>query len=124
MLGYLFNDYNGLYADPVVVQAPLSTRERVDVSDFNALKQRVDTLELACAGLWTMLKAAHGFNDQQLKDYIQAVDAADGKVDGKITAHPGAVCPRCGHKLLSRTSAKCLWCGAPLTTNPLSPSGT
>jgi hypothetical protein len=123
MLGYLFGNYSGM-CDPVVVQSGLSTRERVDLSDFQQLKQRVDALELACAGLWTMLKAAHGFNDQQLKDYIQAVDAADGTVDGKITPHGGGLCPKCGHKLLSRSSAKCLWCGAPLTSNPLTPGGT
>lgn len=85
-----------------------------EVASFSA---RLETLELACAGLWEFLKAKHGYTDAELIEVIQQVDARDGVVDGKI----GSVdegCPYCGRKLLTKQRHHCVWCGAELAKKP------
>jgi hypothetical protein len=110
MFGYLFGDLRNVY---VPSGATAYNPPQVAKVDFNQLQQRVDSLELACAALWTLLKHTNGFTDEQLKEIIHQIDASDGQLDGKMTV-PAAVCPVCKHKLLSKTATKCLWCGAPL----------
>lgn len=78
------------------------------------LEARLQALELTCAGLWGLLKTRHGYSDDELMAAIAEVDARDGQVDGKI-AHAAKMCPSCGRKLLIRSSAKCAWCGQPLS---------
>lgn len=82
------------------------------------LESRLDHLELACAGLWCLLKTKHGYTDEDLIDAIQQVDAADGNLDGKI-GHISKTCPHCQRRLLSRDSPKCSWCGGDLAVSPL-----
>lgn len=82
------------------------------------LETRLDYLELACAGLWKILKDKHGYTDEELVSSIQAVDAMDGKVDGKI-GRAARACPHCDRKLLTRDSPKCSWCGGELGHRPL-----
>jgi len=121
MLGYLFGSYSNVYQP--AYPPPVASPPPIGVGQFEALQHRVDSLELACAALWRLLKQANGSTDEQLKALIHEVDAADGTVDGRITPVAGN-CPQCGHRILSRTAGKCLWCGAPLTTgafNEVSP---
>jgi hypothetical protein len=80
------------------------------------LESRLDYLELACAGLWELLKQRHGYSDEELVAAIQAVDARDGTSDGKI-GRASRTCPNCQRKLLTRDSPKCSWCGADLPSN-------
>ena len=80
------------------------------------LETRLDYLELACTGLWELLKERHGYSDDDLVAAIQAVDTRDGVADGKI-GRVSKVCPSCNRKLLSRDSPKCSWCGADLPPN-------
>lgn len=82
------------------------------------LQERVESLELACAGLWELLKFKLGATDDELIAAIRDVDARDGTVDGKITPDPARSCPKCGRKALVRRSAKCAWCGADLGAAP------
>lgn len=77
------------------------------------LEQRLDYLELACAGLWVLLKEKHGYTDEELVASIQEVDARDGNIDGKI-GRANQHCPHCQRKLLTRDSPKCSWCGGVL----------
>ena len=112
MLGYLFGNYSSAYS-PVTPAVPLNTP--VGQGQFTSLQQRVDSLELACAALWKLLKQTNNFTDDQLKALIHEIDAADGTIDGRITP-AGGVCPHCGNRILSRTAGKCLWCGAQLNS--------
>ena len=80
------------------------------------LETRLDYLELACSGLWELLKERHGYTDEELVAAIQGVDARDGNTDGKI-GRAAKTCPSCNRKLLTRDSPKCSWCGADLPSN-------
>src|SRR5690349_14411839 len=75
-------------------------------SAVTPIESRLDHLELACAGLWKLLKDKHGYSDEELVAAIQEVDGRDGQLDGKI-AHVSQVCPHCQRKLLSRTPMVC-----------------
>ena len=84
---------------------------------FGALENRIEALELACAGMWDLLKAKHGYSDEEIVDHIHAVDLRDGKLDGKFSP-VDSVCPHCGKKLLTRSRKRCVWCGAELKMSP------
>ncbi|HLO98642.1 MAG TPA: hypothetical protein VK171_08615 [Fimbriimonas sp.] len=77
------------------------------------LELRIQSLELTCAALWTILKEQNGYTDDQLVRAIHEVDARDGVVDGKIT-QSAKVCPHCNRKVLTRNPTKCAWCGGDL----------
>ena len=83
------------------------------------LEKRVEHLELACAGLWELLKFKLNCTDEELVNAIQTVDARDGVVDGRAGPAAG-VCPSCHRKLLTKSSNKCSWCGADLQLDPFS----
>ena len=84
------------------------------------LENRVESLELACAGLWQLLKSKHGYTDDDLVAAVTEVDAKDGKVDGKLGRPVAdATCPHCGRNQLTRRAAKCSWCGLDLGRAPL-----
>ncbi len=82
------------------------------------LQQEVQSLELACAGMWELLKFKLGCTDDELVAAVQAVDAKDGQIDGKIRK-PVGDCPSCGRRILMRKSNKCAWCGAATRQAPL-----
>jgi|SRR5579862_3079879 len=121
MLGYLFGNYRGVYGPPFGPISPYPPAA-ANIGQLTALQQRVDSLEMACAALWKLLKEQNGFTDEQLKTVIHEIDAADGAADGKVTKHAG-LCPHCQHRILSRTANKCLWCGAPLDEAPFNVGG-
>jgi hypothetical protein len=123
MLGFLFGNYRGMYGGPIISAPQTPTNTGVAAGQFLMLQQRVDSLELACAALWRLLKVQNGYTDEQLQALIQQVDGEDGALDGKITRQ-GGVCPHCHRKVLSRTAGKCLWCGAPLNDGPFNQSGS
>ncbi|MFI5386799.1 MAG: hypothetical protein ACHQ50_11840 [Fimbriimonadales bacterium] len=125
MLGYLFGNYAGMYGGPIgpITPFPPSPTAGLPSGQVAMLQQRVDSLELACAALWKLLKDQNSFTDEQLQAAIHDVDAGDGTVDGKVTRQ-GGECPHCHHRILSRTAGKCLWCGAPLNDGPFNQSGT
>lgn len=101
------------YRSPQTVVIEKDENER-----FMAIEARLDALELACSGLWDLLKFKHGYTDEELANAVQTVDLRDGQLDGKIRTTP-ADCPHCGRKLLTRSRKKCLWCGADLKASPL-----
>ncbi len=75
------------------------------------LESRLHSLELACAGLWELLKQKNGYTDDELVDLIKQLDQKRGAHAG--TTGP-TVCPKCGHQMLTHNHSKCLWCGANL----------
>jgi hypothetical protein len=102
----------GLY-QPTPVVTPHATRD----GSYIALEARIDALELACAGLWEMLKSKHGYSDEEIVGFIHQVDARDGKLDGKAGS-AAQLCPSCGRKLITRSRVRCVWCGAELPPAP------
>jgi predicted RNA-binding Zn-ribbon protein involved in translation (DUF1610 family) len=101
------------YRTPTAIVIEKDENER-----FMALEARIDALELACAGLWDLLKFKHAYTDDELARAVQTVDMRDGQLDGKVRPVQ-ADCPHCGRKLLTRSRKKCLWCGAELKASPL-----
>lgn len=75
------------------------------------LEQRYERLKLVTAALWQLVKANNGLTDEDLKRYIEKVDLADGKLDGKMDRQGSAMdCPRCKRRIL-RSASVCPWCG-------------
>jgi hypothetical protein len=103
----------GIYPGFRLPDPPLRYGDAPGQQRTDFLEDRIDALELACAGLWRLLKAKHGYTDDELAAAITDVDAADGKVDGKMRSRPSE-CPACGRQLLTRSREKCSWCGARL----------
>ena len=81
------------------------------------LEHRVESLELACAGMWELLKQTTGLDDEKLVAKIKDIDVKDGRVDGKISAGV-QICPACGRQSLVRNAKLCTWCGADLGRPP------
>ena len=102
------------YAGISVTDAQLAAEAAV-----HPLEERVQSLELACAGLWHLLKAKHGFTDVELVEAIHEVDGMDGAIDGKMRPAVDFVCPSCHRKPLVRKGTTCSWCGADLGRPPL-----
>lgn len=98
----------------------LSTGEARNIAQesVRSVQQRLEALELSCAGLWQLLKNKHGYTDAELIEEIHKIDAMDGQIDGKV-GQAAQVCPSCGHKLLTKSSPKCSWCGADLHPHAL-----
>jgi hypothetical protein len=80
------------------------------------LEHRYERMKLVTAALWQLLKAHTGLTDADLKQYIEKVDLADGKLDGKIARKGGAMdCPHCSRRIL-KTAVVCPWCSKRLKT--------
>lgn len=98
------------------------TVEKDRMHELMAVEQRIDRLELACAGLWDHLKTRHGYTDDDIARHIHEVDLRDGQLDGK-TKPPEATCPHCNRKLATRSRKRCIWCGAELGQVPFAGGG-
>lgn len=92
------------------LQADTSRRVTVASDRLKALEQRYERMRLVNAALWQLLKAHTGLTDSDLKRYIEKVDLADGKLDGKIDRKGAAMdCPHCSRRIL-KTAVVCPWC--------------
>jgi hypothetical protein len=70
---------------------------------------RLDSIVLADAALWALLKDKLGLTDQHLIEKMEEIDIADGVRDGK--AGPAMhTCPRC-HRRSAEHRNMCLYCG-------------
>jgi hypothetical protein len=115
MLPWIFSGYGNRYNfgyPSARMDAQLAAEEQV-----MPVEQRLQHLEMACAGLWELLKTKVGCTDDELIAAIHAIDMQDGKADGRVGTGD-ATCPNCHRKLLTRTSPKCAWCGADLHRDP------
>jgi hypothetical protein len=117
MLGWLLSG-NTSYARIATPGATTADVRSAASSAVEPLERRIESLELACAGLWELLKFKMGCTDDELVAAVQAVDARDGSLDGRITQKGPEVCPKCGRTLLTKTGTRCSWCGEPLTRIP------
>ena len=74
------------------------------------LERRYERMRLITTALWQLLKAHTGLTDADLKRYIEKVDLADGKLDGKIDRKGIAMdCPHCSRRIL-KSAVVCPWC--------------
>ncbi len=87
------------------------------------LEHRIESLELACAGMWELLKTKFDCTDDELVAKIHEIDARDGVVDGRIGSNTHSHCPNCHRQLLTKRSALCNWCGAVLPVEPFKSAG-
>lgn len=81
------------------------------------LAQDVERLFMVTEALWQILKKEHGYDDEELRRRITAIDQRKSP-----PAHAGAKqeplpCPKCGHTL-SRRHARCIFCGADAAREP------
>ena len=72
----------------------------------------IERLLLITEGLWNILKAEHGYDDEELVRRVLEVDLKDGKIDGKVATKMPGDCPHC-NRPLSRDRRYCLFCGEP-----------
>jgi hypothetical protein len=93
-------------------QEDVNRRRLGDTSQrLRELEQRYERMKLVTAALWQLLKVHNGLTDEDLKRYVEKVDLADGKLDGKIDRKGSAMdCPRCNRRILKSASV-CPWCG-------------
>ena len=88
-----------------------SNRRLTDAGDrLRDLEKRYERMRLVTAALWQLLKAHTGLTDADLKKYVEKVDLADGKLDGKIGRKASAIdCPNCSRRIL-KSAVICPWC--------------
>jgi hypothetical protein len=76
------------------------------------LRYDMERVLLITEALWELLKERHGYTDDQLIQHVHRIDAADGKLDGRVTRKAGpTMCGACG-RALSRRRPNCIYCGA------------
>lgn len=115
MFGFMFSGlYGGRYS------YGLTTGEARNIAEetTRGVERRLEALEMSCAALWQLLKDKNGYTDAELIEEIHKLDAMDGQINGRV-GQSAQVCPNCGHKLLTRSSPKCSWCGAPLSPHSI-----
>lgn len=90
-----------------------SNRRITDAGErLKALEARYERMRLITTALWQLLKSHTGLTDADLKQYIEQVDLADGKLDGKINRRGAAMdCPKCARRIL-KSAVVCPWCSA------------
>ena len=79
---------------------------------INELEIRYERLRLVTMAMWELLKTHTGLTESDLKKYIEELDMADGKLDGKIDQKKYFTnCSDCGRKIL-KSALVCVYCGA------------
>ena len=92
-------------------QADTSNRVARTQSSLQLLEQRYERMRLVTNALWQLLKEHTGLTDSDLKRFIEKVDLADGRADGRMSANTRAMdCPKCSRRIL-KNAAVCPWCG-------------
>jgi hypothetical protein len=81
-----------------------------DDRDYEALQERTDRLVLVAHAMWTLMAEKMGITDADLVKRMTDLDAADGTVDGRVTAL--LVRCECG-AMVCRKLNRCLFCGKP-----------
>ncbi len=89
---------------------PLIERSAKEERELEARQERTDRLVLVVHAMWSLMTEKFGITDADLVKRITDLDAADGTIDGKVTAPP--VKCSCG-AMICRKLGRCLFCGKP-----------
>lgn len=74
------------------------------------LEERVDKLIIICTAMWSLIQDKTSLTEKDLIDRVEAIDAADNVVDGKVTR--GVLrCHACNRAMSPRHN-RCIFCGA------------
>jgi hypothetical protein len=74
------------------------------------LRRDVDRLTLACLAMWQIIQSQTNLTDEDLARMMHDLDAADGRVDGRMSTEAGR-CPKCDRPAL-KGKPTCMYCGA------------
>ncbi len=76
------------------------------------LESRLESLMLANAAMWSLLRERLGVTDGELIERMRQIDLLDGKADGKMSARV-LECPTC-KRTMSTRFRRCVYCGTPV----------
>src|SRR4051812_33745888 len=85
--------------------------------DVQLMEQDISRLLMITEALWTFLKKAHGYSDEDLAKTIKEIDLRDGIQDGRSTKSTPVTCAGCG-RINSGRRTMCIYCGKPMPLNP------
>lgn len=105
LTGYILGQHGAQSARLAATAAAQGGASPTDLLDVH---ERVDRLILVVDAMWSLLEEA-GYTDEQLRERIARIDAADGVEDGRRTPLP-SVCRSCGAKVAAGLGA-CQFCG-------------
>jgi hypothetical protein len=107
----LFDIYQNSRIDAIAArEAATHNRVTSTAERLRELEQRYERMKLVSLALWQLLKSHTGLTDADLKQYIEKVDLADGKLDGRIDRKGAAMdCPNCNRRIL-KSAVVCPWC--------------
>ena len=76
------------------------------------LEARLESLLLASAAMWSLLRDRLGVTDGELLERMRQIDLLDGKADGKMSARV-LECSAC-KRTMSTRFRRCVYCGTPI----------
>jgi hypothetical protein len=91
-----------------------SSRSAAGLSEILEIEARIDRLVLVIDAMWSLLEDS-GYTDEQLRQRIEELDAADGSADGRHTPQ-AAECTNCGARVAPGLPA-CQFCGTQVPGN-------
>lgn len=74
-----------------------------------ALSRWAEQSLILCEAIWTLTRDKLGLTDEDLIARVNEIDAADGKLDGRVRHEPQP-CPKCNRTSPARFD-KCMYCG-------------
>lgn len=77
-----------------------------------ALESRLESLLLANAAMWSLLRERLGVTDAELLERMRQIDLLDGKADGRMSPHV-LECSGC-KRTMSTRFRRCVYCGTPI----------
>ncbi len=86
------------------------------------LERRVESLELACASMWELLKSKLNMSDEDILAVMAALDTPKSAISLDDERETEEICVQCGKRVLTKRGFRCLWCGAELPRGPFGQS--
>lgn len=87
-----------------------ASAQRVAESAVLPLEARLDQLELACSGMWELLRDKFQLTDAELLAKVEEIDLRDGQRNHKIN-RGGETCPTCQRRIATKSRVRCIYCG-------------